>query len=267
VNRVPENWNGAMRARIAAMLDRIEREQRVRILLAVESGSRAWGFPSRDSDWDVRFLYLRPLAAYLAIEPLRDVIEVPLTDELDLNGWDLRKALRLLVRSNAVVLEWLGSPVIYRRDEAACAALAELARESAHLPTIAYHYDRLARRHWRPAQPEPIRLKTLFYALRPALALAWMRAHGPPPPMHLPALLAGLHLPSDLTEAITALQAQKFDATESDTAPQRAAIEAFLAEVLATSANRAAAWDRSHTIARADELFLRLATASISGEP
>jgi hypothetical protein len=243
VNRVPENWNGAMRARIAAMLDRIEREQLVRILLAVESGSRAWGFPSRDSDWDVRFLYLRPLAAYLAIEPLRDVIEVPLTDELDLNGWDLRKALRLLVRSNAVVLEWLGSPVIYRRDEAACAALAELARESAHLPTIAYHYDRLARRHWRPAQPEPIRLKTLFYALRPALALAWMRAHGPPP------------------------QAQKFDATEPDTAPQRAAIEAFLAEVLATSANRAAAWDRSHTIARADELFLRLATASISGEP
>jgi len=69
---------------------------------------------------------------------------------------DTGHALRLLVRSNAVVLEWLGSPVIYRRDEAACAALAELARESAHLPTIAYHYDRLARRHWRPAQPEPI---------------------------------------------------------------------------------------------------------------
>lgn len=72
-------------------LKRIEREEGVRILYACESGSRAWGFPSRDSDYDVRFLYIRPVEWYLSIFDKRDVIERPISDRLDINGWDLKK--------------------------------------------------------------------------------------------------------------------------------------------------------------------------------
>lgn len=103
-----------LQARIQAELDAIEQKEAVRILLAVESGSRAWGFPSPDSDYDVRFLYLRPIDSYLAVTPRRDVIERPIDALLDINGWDLRKALQLMLRSNAVLIEWLTSPVRYR---------------------------------------------------------------------------------------------------------------------------------------------------------
>ena len=184
----------AFRARAAAALDEIERQEGVRILLAVESGSRAWGFPSRDSDYDVRFLYLRPLEDYLSVRPTRDVIERPVEELLDLGGWDVRKALGLIVGSNAVALEWLSSPVVYRRDEAAADALAHLARESAHLPALAHHYDRLARGAWSAGEGEP-KLKSYFYALRPALSLCWLRRHGTVPPMDLPSLRAGVPLP------------------------------------------------------------------------
>lgn len=165
---VAEEGGVAMRTRIAAMLDDIERDHRIRILLAVESGSRAWGFASSDSDWDVRFLYVRPLESYLRINPPPDVIEVPLTDELDLSGWDLRKALALLVASNAVALEWLASPVVYRRDDEACAVLTELTRAAAHLPALSYHYDRLACRHWvpTPGMPGPVQDAVLRPASR-----------------------------------------------------------------------------------------------------
>ena len=248
----------AMRARIATMLDNIERDHRVRILLAVESGSRAWGFPSSDSDWDVRFIYLRPFEAYLMIEPPPDVIEIPLTDELDLNGWDLRKALSLLVASNAVVLEWLGSPVVYRKDEESSVRLEKLAQAAAHLPALSYHYDRLARRHWALTPEEPVRFKTLFYALRPALALVWIRTHGRPPPMDLEGLIAGLDLPLASLEAIERLRALKLVATETDTIHVPTEIGLFLAEALAQPVSRAAAWDKSQALAGVDQAFFRM---------
>jgi predicted nucleotidyltransferase len=83
------------------------------VLLAVESGSRAWGFSSKDSDYDARFIYLRRPEAYLSIRAPRDVIERRIVDEVDVNGWDLRKALGLLMKSNPPLLEWLQCPIIY----------------------------------------------------------------------------------------------------------------------------------------------------------
>jgi predicted nucleotidyltransferase len=247
-----------MRARIVAMLDNIERDHCVRILLAVESGSRAWGFPSSDSDWDVRFLYLRPYDAYLMIAPPPDVIEIPLMDELDLNGWDLRKALALLVASNAIVLEWLGSPVVYRRDDESCLRLAELAQQAAHLPALLYHYDRLARRHWTHPREEPVRFKTVFYALRAALALVWIRTHGRPPPMDLEGLIAGLDLPSAFLKAVDRLRALKLIATEADTIEVPIEINSFLNETLAHSVSRAGTWAKSQVLADVDRTFFRM---------
>jgi uncharacterized protein len=135
----------ALRARIQAELNAIEREEAVRIPLAVESGSRAWGFPSTDSDYDVRFLYVRPIEAYLTVTPPRDVIERPIDATLDVNGWDLRKALQLMLRSNAVLIEWLTSPVRYRNWDGADELLA-LACSAASLTSLTYHYQHQAQR-------------------------------------------------------------------------------------------------------------------------
>ena len=95
----------AVRTRVEAELSRLETEHQVTVLFACESGSRAWGFASPDSDYDVRFLYVHRLPWYLQVEPGRDVIERPLDDELDVCGRELRKALYLLRRSNPTLLE------------------------------------------------------------------------------------------------------------------------------------------------------------------
>lgn len=102
-----------MRDLIIQKLKEIEQNENIRILHAVESGSRAWGFPSPDSDYDVRFIYIRSPEFYLKLEKTRDVIELPINDMLDINGWDLNKALRLLHSSNPTLFEWMSSPVIY----------------------------------------------------------------------------------------------------------------------------------------------------------
>lgn len=247
----------AFRARADAALTELERREGVRVLLAIESGSRAWGFASRDSDYDVRSLYLHSLAEYLSITPPRDVLEQPIDDALDLGGWDLRKALGLLVRSNAVVLEWLCSPVVYRCDKAAVAELTALAQAAAHLPALAYHYDRLARGAWATGA-ELVRMKSYFYALRPALALLWLRQRTTPPPMDLPTLLAGVTVPEAVTREIEHLRQRKADATERDVIDRQPVLEGFLSEVLDTPEPRPAAWGQAGTLGRANNLFRHL---------
>ena len=110
---LPTKIESAVREEIGSVLCDLERDHGVKILLAVESGSRAWGFPSPDSDYDVRFVYVHAMDWYLSIEPGRDVIELPIDKTLDVSGWDLRKALHLLTKSNPALLEWLESPIIY----------------------------------------------------------------------------------------------------------------------------------------------------------
>src|SRR5436190_9326529 len=113
--------------RVRAALARLEAERNVRVLFACESGSRAWGFASCDSDYDVRFLYVHARDWYLSVEDRRDVIEQPIVDDLDVSGWELRKALRLLRKSNPPLLEWLQSPMVYRQDAAFVAEFRALA--------------------------------------------------------------------------------------------------------------------------------------------
>jgi len=254
-----------VRARIGLELDRIEREQNVRILLAAESGSRAWRFASPDSDYDVRFIYVRRLEDYVSIETPRDVIERPLDAVLDINGWDLRKALQLMMKSNAVLLEWLSSPVRYRADDDACRQLGELARADADLTALAFHYDRLARGAWSPAEGEqnPIRLKSYFYALRPALALLWLRDHGAPPPMDLPRLMDGAALSQELRAAIGGLLELKTLSLETATAVREPIIESFLSEILAVEAEPPGRRALAESRVQADRLFRRAAGVEV----
>ena len=109
-----------MRDRILLQLQQLEKTEGITILHAVESGSRAWGFPSPDSDYDVRFIYVRSCEAYLRLEKRRDVLELPIDEELDISGWDLDKALRLLHGSNPTLFEWCQSPIVYKTTPLSC---------------------------------------------------------------------------------------------------------------------------------------------------
>ena len=144
---------GAITERILRTLDALEADGGVRILLAVESGSRAWGFPSVDSDYDVRLVYVRPLDDYLAIEPRRDVIECPIEGDLDVSGWDIQKALRLLLKANLALNEWLASPVRYRWQATVADRLRSLASRAPYRRTAQYHYFHLGHSIWDTPLP------------------------------------------------------------------------------------------------------------------
>jgi predicted nucleotidyltransferase len=213
MRRIDPAMDASVVAAIDGRLDAVERDEQVAILWAIESGSRAWGFPSPDSDYDCRFVYLRRRRDYLGLFPRRDVIETPLDAVLDVNGWDLHKALRLLVKGNAVVIEWFLSPIVYRGDPAFRDRFVELAGVVAVRRDIARHYFHLGREMLRRVTTETdvVPLKKAFYALRPALALRWLRLNPQQPlaPMHFPTLCSDADLSPFLRAEIDALLALK----------------------------------------------------------
>ena len=208
---VPDSLDPRVVRRVDARLDAVVRDERVAIPLAVESGSRAWGFPSPDSDYDCRFVHVRPRADYLDPWPRRDVVETPLDAVLDVNGWDLLKAVRLLVRGNATVVEWLRSPIVYRADDAFRATLLALAEQVVDRDALRRHYLHLAlgqRDRWWSAPEVPY--KKLFYVVRPVATLRWLRMHRDAvPPMDLATLLAEGEAPDDVVRAASDLVALK----------------------------------------------------------
>ncbi|WP_110934098.1 nucleotidyltransferase domain-containing protein [Paenibacillus bouchesdurhonensis] len=220
------------RQQILAQLRRIEQEEQVRILYACESGSRAWGFPSKDSDYDVRFIYVRPMEWYLSIFEKRDVIERPISDLLDINGWDLKKALNLFRKSNPPLLEWLQSPIVYMEDYSAAEQIRNLSSATFSPKACMYHYLHMAEGNYREyLQGEQVRIKKYFYVLRPVLACQWIEKHGTMPPIEFTTLTDEL-LPGkgELKEAVDCLLARKKSGDEMDYEPQIRPINAFLDE-------------------------------------
>jgi uncharacterized protein len=198
----------AVRDTILAKLAEVAAMNRVRILFAIESGSRAWGFPSPDSDYDVRFVYAHEPDWYLSLTLGRDVIELPISDELDIAGWDIRKALNLLLKPNPVLLEWLSSPIRYLWQDAPTRALIDLAARVTHQTACLHHYLHLGTEQWRRhvGEAEEVNAKKYFYSLRPALALRWLRLRpDETPPMNFQALVEGVDLPPATVAKIAAL--------------------------------------------------------------
>lgn len=211
----------AVRAEIDRRLAIVQQDEAVQILLAVESGSRAWGFPSPDSDFDVRFIYCRPEHWYYSVdvEEKRDVLEYGITDDIDLTGWDLRKALRLLVRSNPTVVEWLQSPIEYLvQGRLRKAALELLGKVYAPASGI-HHYRSMAKTNYRGyLKAELVPLKKYFYVMRPLLAIRWIEQHRAAPPIEFQKLLVALHDRSDLLSDVSALLEKKKMSAEMDAA-------------------------------------------------
>lgn len=256
---IPDSLDPDVVAEIDRRLATVAAEHRVRIPWAIESGSRAWGFPSPDSDYDCRFLFVRDRDGYLSLWPARDVIETPLDKTFDVNGWDLAKALRLIAKGNATAIEWLRSPIVYAgepsfRDDVLSFAAAVVERAA-----VGRHYLHVARHQ----QAGPASLKRFFYVLRPAAALRWLADHPDDavPPMDLPTLLSESTAEPAVTDAATELIALKSVTREMGAGAAPRVLERFVAAEL----ERAEAYesmppakDPSETQARADALFRRL---------
>lgn len=206
-----------MKEIIVEELKRIEREENLKVLYACESGSRAWGFPSQDSDYDVRFIYVRPLHWYLSIDESRDTLELPLTNDLDINGWDLRKALRLFRGSNAALYEWLQSPIIYWHEDNFLEEIQALMPAYFSLRSGMHHYLSITRKYiLNDFGSEEIKLKRLFYALRSVLACKWITEHRQVPPMELGQLTALIKNQEPLMALMARLLVQKANGTEKE---------------------------------------------------
>ena len=172
-----------MKQVIFEKLKEIEKRENIKILHCVESGSRAWGFSSPDSDYDVRFIYIRPKEFYLRLDKTRDVIEWQLDETLDINGWDLSKALRLLYKSNPTLFEWNSSPIVYKTTKE-WESIAAMINKYFVAKSGLYHYLSTAKSNYHEyLKGETVRLKKYFYVLRPLLACKWILAEGTPPPM------------------------------------------------------------------------------------
>ena len=218
-----------MREKIQEQLRRIEESENIKILLAVESGSRAWGFASPDSDYDVRFVYIRRPEDYLRLDAIRDVIELPIDDILDINGWDLQKTLRLLYKSNPTLFEWFSSPIVYQKTEFAD-KFRELMMHYFSSKKTLYHYISMAEKNYRGyLKGELVRAKKYFYVLRPILACRWILDKGIPPPMRFEELMDS-QLPDYLKETVKNLLDLKMNSPEVKEIPRIDILNGYLDE-------------------------------------
>jgi predicted nucleotidyltransferase len=209
---------------------KIEKEHEIKIIYACESGSRAWGFPSKDSDYDVRFIYMKPKDWYLSIDDHKDTLEFPINDVLDISGWDIRKTLKLFRISNAVIYEWLQSPILYKEE------LGFLKKMNALFPDFfseragIHHYLSMAKNCFEnDLQGEQVKLKKYFYALRPVLACKWIAEKKETPPMEFGILRQLISDKKELNLIIDQLLEQKLYGDEKDTIAPISLLNSFIA--------------------------------------
>lgn len=212
----------------------IENKFQVKVLYAVESGSRAWGFPSKDSDYDVRFIYTHQPDWYLSIDPQgigakRDVIEMPINDLLDISGWEITKTLRLFRKSNPPLLEWLRSEIIYVQKYSFIDELRSLESEVFYPNASLYHYLNMAKNNYREyLQGSEVKIKKYFYVLRPVLACKWIEKYKMVPPINFHELLQKMIPDSELKNEVEHLLKRKLVGDELDIEPRINVINEFL---------------------------------------
>lgn len=202
-----------IKTEIMNRLKKIEQAENVKILLAVESGSRAWGFASSDSDYDVRFIYARPKDEYLKLNRESDVIGLPLDGIYDINGWDLDKTLKLLYKSNPTLFEWFSSPIIYIETEFA-EKFRKIMNKYFSSKKGLYHYISMAKGNYREyLKSDIVWAKKYFYVIRPILACKWIIENKTPPPMKF-SELAESQLEEDMVLEINKLIDIKINSPE-----------------------------------------------------
>lgn len=245
-----------MKEAIDQQIKAIEQHHQVTILFACESGSRAWGFASPDSDYDVRFIYAQPRNNYLSIRERKDTIELPVNDLLDVNGWDIRKALQLFLKSNAPLYEWLQSPIVYKAESDFSTAMRELMPTYFSHRSGCHHYLSMAKNTFEnDLQGDQVKLKKYFYALRPLLACLWIIEKKTPPPMEFSRLRTLMTGP-DWNQSVDDLLERKKIADEKAFIAPVAFIQQWIEKTLVDCKEQADALEPvKHNITELDTLF------------
>lgn len=226
-----KDFEGDIEDLIRQKLEEIERCENVKILHAIESGSRAWGFASPDSDYDVRFIYVRCAKDYLKLEDTKDFIDWELDEILDINGWDLSKALRHFHKGNATLFEWANSPIGYKTTDEWAEIYAK-ACEYFSCKTAMYHYYGTANKNYNEyLLDEMVKYKKYFYVLRPVLAYKWIEKKQTPPPVLFSELVVEV-LEDNMRDEIDKLLSAKVKMIESEKGPRVDAINEYIAENL-----------------------------------
>ncbi len=212
---------------IVKKLEEVEAKENVRILYAVESGSRAWGVESFDSDYDVRFIYAGKKEDYLRLEGTRDIIEWQMDEVWDINGWDIKKALIQFHRGNATLFEWANSPIVYKTtDEWEC--VYESAKGYFSKKTALCHYYGTAKSTYSQyLQGEKVRYKKYIYALRPLLACKYIEDKGSVPPVRFEELLEQ-KLDGELAREIDKMLKIKAESDEKALNPKLPVIQSYI---------------------------------------
>ncbi len=219
-----------MKEKILQKLKEIEKEKNIKILFAVESGSRAWGFASPDSDYDIRFIYKHEPDYYLSLWEKPDVIEFMTHDDLDGSGWDIAKALKLLAKSNAPLIEWLFSPVIYYQDATFIQQMQALAKDCFSPIATLHHYLGTTKKFMDVCEAPEVKLKSYFYALRTALAGKWIIEKNTFPPVDF---LELLHIaPLNIQDKTLELMNIKANQDETYLHPKEVLITDYLRETV-----------------------------------
>lgn len=247
---------------IKEKLSQIEQQENIHILYACESGSRAWGFASPDSDYDVRFIYVRSLSDYLKVKELPDFLECELNETYDINGWDLKKFFQQLYKSNPVVFEWASSPIVYRISpewEQVRAVMKDYVCQK----RMIHHYLGLANCTMKKYFAEStIAYKKYFYVLRAVLAAAWIFYRGTPAPTEYQSLVQTEITPDDkedFSQMQSALYAEKISASEKAAGKRRADIETFIHNRISLIKDGTADWEeKKFDYEKLDNLFLKI---------
>jgi predicted nucleotidyltransferase len=244
-----------MKEKILQKLKEIEIQKNVEILFAVESGSRAWGFASPDSDYDIRFIYKHEPDYYLSLWEKPDVIEFMTEDDLDGSGWGLRKTVKLLAKSNAPLIEWLFSPIVYFKNDDFVKQMQELAVECFSPIAVLHHYLGTTKNFMEVCEMEEVKLKSYFYALRTALAGKWIIENNTFPPVDFADLLP--IAPQNIQEKIIELQEIKANQDEKYLHPKEVLITDFLLETVKFNQENASNLESGKKIDEELDLFFR----------
>lgn len=210
-----------VRPEVARRLREVEQQHNLGIVFACESGSRAWGFASNDSDFDVRFIFVRPRHEYLKLNPPKDAFDLHQDQDFDLAGWDIRKTAELMRRCNPPLMEWLDSPIIYETDDVISPKLVDLRVQYFDAKKAAHHYLSLAAGVWHKYiadNPNPVRKKYL-YVIRPLACIRYIAMHNTQPPTLFDDVLEAIDWSADVRGAIDQLVSQKRSAGELGSQP------------------------------------------------
>ena len=241
---------------IKEKLSQIETRENIRIIYACESGSRAWGFASPDSDYDVRFIYMRTKEFYLKLESTRDTLESELNEVYDISGWDLKKFLRLLNKSNPSIFEWAVSPIVYKTTNE-WKTITQILNNHFSKAKALYHYNSITKNNLRRYFDGKIdvKYKPYLYNLRQCLSCEWILDRESPPPIVFNTLKE-LYLPKELRNSVNNLLELKRSMAEKETGSRIKEIDLYIDSVVskvdnylkAPTEKRLSDWDELNKI-------------------